>query len=235
MKNFLFVTVGVSALDAPRRIRGADPARSAELAALWQTVRNFKEDETEAKAAKGKELFDPLLALHLKFWGQPEVPLGEPDRDRRTSAELLTTAVLLRQLAHETRVAVDRIILLIPTTPEAELAGKVVKTVMKSDEYKAHSRMPEVRTYPIPGVADDEAANRLPDAILRAVDENRESEADRIIFNATAGFGATLILVGMLALRYGFRVYCQHDSRRSPMYISQNLNIGWSPSIWTLS
>jgi hypothetical protein len=129
----------------------------------------------------------------------------------------------------------DRVILLIPETPEAGLAGRVVKAVMESNEYKGHCRAPEIRARPIPGVTDDEAAKRLPDAILCAVEENRDSEADRVIFNATAGFGATLILVGMLALRYGFRVYCQHDSRRSPMYISQNLNIGWSPSIWTLS
>jgi len=57
--------------------------------------------------------------------------------------------------------------------------------------------------------------SELPDALLCAVAENRESEADRIIFNATAGYGATLIVVGMLALRYGVRMYYQHESMAS--------------------
>jgi putative CRISPR-associated protein (TIGR02619 family) len=235
MRNLLFVTVGVSALDAPRRIRGAAPTRAADLKALSQSVQDFKGDGTGAKAAKGSALFDPLLALHLEFWGQATVALGEADPERRTAAELLTTAVLLRQLADKASLTMDRVILLVPETPEAELAGRVVKTVMESNQYKGHCHVPEIRVRPIPGVADDEAARRLPDAVLCAVEENRDSETDRIIFNATAGFSATLILVGMLALRYGFRVYCQHDSRSSPMYISQNLNIGWSPTIWTLS
>jgi putative CRISPR-associated protein (TIGR02619 family) len=234
MKNLLFVTVGVSALEAPGRIRRADRTRGSDLDPLIDSIEEFRKEKGDAKAAKGDALFDPLLSVHLKFWGQPKIPWGDPGAGRRTSAELMTTAVLLRNLA-QTQLRVDRIILLVPKTPEGELASRVAQKVMESHEYRSHCGAPEVRTRSIPGIAEKEAMERLPDALLCAVAENRESEADRIIFNATAGYGATLIVVGMLALRYGFRMYYQHESMASPIFISQNLNIGWSPSTWILS
>jgi putative CRISPR-associated protein (TIGR02619 family) len=235
MRNLLFVTVGVSALDAPRRILDLDPSRRTDLAPLAQSVREFREDRSAAKAGTGNGLFDPLRALQLEFWRQAGIPWDDAKRGRQTSAELLTTAVLLRQLSQDTNLTAERIILLIPETTEAKLAGRIVKAVMESPEYRSHCPAPEIRARPIPGIADEETMRRLPDELLCAVEENRRSEGDRIIFNATAGYGATLILIGMLALRYGFRIYYQHETMKSPMFISQTLNIGWSPRTWILS
>ena len=233
MKNSLFVTVGTSALDAPRRILDINPSRKADLEPLTQHVREFRRDKRPAKT--GDTLYDPLMALHLGVWGHTKFPGDHADGGRQTSAELLTTAALLRQLAQDTHIVADLIVLLVPETPEGLLSGRIVKAVMDSREYKAHCSVPEVRTRTIPGIAEDEAVKRLPDALLCAVEENRESESDRIIFNATAGYGATLVLVGMLALRYGFRIYYQHETMKSPIFISQNLSIGWSPRTWILS
>jgi putative CRISPR-associated protein (TIGR02619 family) len=235
MKNLLFVTVGVSALDAPRRIPDFEPSRRGELEPLAQKVRAFRSDSGSAKTEAGKQLFDPLLKLHLRFWAPPVVPWEDAKRCRETSAELITTAILLRKLADDTNLRADRIILLIPETPEAELSGRLIKATMESQEYRGHCSPPEVHTRSVPGIAQREAIERLPDALLCAVEENRQTETDRIIFNATAGYGATLILVGMLALRYGFRIYYQHETMTSPIFISQNLNIGWDARTWVLS
>ncbi|MBZ5724342.1 MAG: hypothetical protein LAP87_05035 [Acidobacteriia bacterium] len=234
MKNFLFVTLGTSALDAPRRIPVVNPARRAELEPLAQRVREFKKDQSAGKEIEAEALFKPLLALHLGFWTQSSIPKDTESR-RQTSAELLTTVVLLNQLAHDTDVFVDRVVLLIPETTEGMLSGRIVTKVMESPEYRGHGPIPEVRTRVIPGIAEKEKVPLLPGALLSAVDENRESEADRIIFNATAGYGAVQILIGMLALRYGFRIYYQHDSMPEPIFVSQNLDIGWSPRTWIVS
>jgi putative CRISPR-associated protein (TIGR02619 family) len=233
MKNSLFVTVGVSALEGPRRILRTNPSRKGDLEPLAQEVEEFRRDKRPAKT--GNALYEPLLAFHLGVWRHVKFPEEHTDRGHQTSAELVTTAALLRQLAQDTNVVADRIVLLVPDTPEGLLSGRIVKAVMEAQEYRAHCPVPEVRTHTIPGIAEAEAVKRLPDALLCAVEENRECESDRVIFNATAGYGATLVLIGMLALRYGYRIYYQHESMKSPIFISQSLSIGWSPRTWILS
>jgi putative CRISPR-associated protein (TIGR02619 family) len=233
MRNLLFVTVGTSALDAPRRIRSSDLSRKAELEDLAQKIQEFRDDKRRDKAADGL-LLGSLLELHRNFWAQPEVPWEDTKQIRETSAELLTTAVLLRKLAHDAGLVVHKIILLIPDNPEAKLAGEVVKAVMESREYRVHCQAPPVVTRTVPDIDAKEAVEALPSALLSAVSENRDFETDRIIFNATAGYGAMLILIGMLALRYGFRVYYQHEKMPSPMFISQNIHIGWDARTWIL-
>jgi putative CRISPR-associated protein (TIGR02619 family) len=234
MRNLLFVTVGTSALDAPRRILTSEPSRKAEVEDLARRVREFKGGKGSDKDA-ADPLFSPLLELQLGFWARPEISWEDTEQIRETSAELLTTAVLLRKLAHDADLLVHKIILLIPDNPEAKLAGEVVKAVMESREYKAHSQAPQVVTRTLPDIKEKEAMQALPSALLSAVSENRDLETDRIMFNATAGYGAMLILIGMLALRYGFRVYYQHEKMPSPMFISQNIHIGWDARTWILS
>jgi putative CRISPR-associated protein (TIGR02619 family) len=233
MRNLLFVTVGTSALDAPRRIRSSDLSRKGELEDLARKVKGFRDDKGPDKTADG--LLSPLLELHRGFWARTEIPWEDKEQIRETSAELLTTAVLLRNLAHDAELVVHKIILLVPDNPEAKLAGEIVKAVMESREYRAHCQAPPVVTRTLPDIDEKEAMQALPSALLSAVSENRDAETDRIIFNATAGYGAMLILIGMLALRYGFRVYYQHEKMKSPMFISQNIHIGWDARTWILS
>jgi CRISPR/Cas system-associated protein Csm6 len=133
------------------------------------------------------------------------------------------------------RPAIDEIVLLVPGSPEGELAGRVLEAVMKSAEYGKACSPPDVTTYTTPWIADSDAAERLPGILLTAVDHYRHNETDRVIFNATAGAGAMLILIGMLAVRYGFRIYYQHESMGEPMFISQNIDIGRDPRTWAIA
>jgi CRISPR/Cas system-associated protein Csm6 len=89
----------------------------------------------------------------------------------------------------------------------------------------------KIRT--IPDIIEREAFESLPSILLRIVDHHRDSEGDRVIFNATAGFGVVLIVIGMLAMRYGFRVYYQNERMTSPVVI-QNLHVSWDAP-WILS
>lgn len=142
MKNLLFVTVGTSVLDAPRRIGQRDPTRRTELDATAARVLDFQRSEGVDRQAKADALFDPLLELHREFWRQSKIPTDDRQRCRETSAELLTTYSLLLKLAQETTGA-DLVVLLVPQTPEAGLAGRVLKALMESDPYRRAARHPK--------------------------------------------------------------------------------------------
>ena len=226
MRNLVFVTVGTSALDAAGRRRSGPP----ELVQLGERVREFKRNPTDEEAWK---FHDPLFGLHCEYW-KGHARWDDPGAWRETSAELITTATLLRKLKEETALRVDRVILLVTKTPDGGLAGALVKAVMGSDAYRRHVDVPEVIVRHISGITAAGSVEHLPDELLQAVNEQRDSEIDRVVFNVTAGFGGTGVLIGMLAVRHGFRIYYQHESMKSPIFIAQNLRIGRSPEVWMI-
>jgi putative CRISPR-associated protein (TIGR02619 family) len=243
MKNLLFVTVGTSALDAAGRMRddlakgsdcAVDRARLGELETLAASVRDYKNDRTASQSEKGERIFAPLLALHRAFWVR-ERPLANPKMSRETSAELFTTAALLDELnGGVPPLAMDRIVLLIPGTPEGKLAGRIVQEIMELPEYQDRRGQPRVTRHETPDISQKGAIESLPDEILKTVALHRGPENNRVFFNATAGFGVTGILIGMLAARHGYRVYYQQERMDKPFFISPNLNIDRTPGTWIL-
>jgi putative CRISPR-associated protein (TIGR02619 family) len=231
-KNLLFVTVGVSALDAARRTQPGPFADKVK--ALADQVVAFKRDKTPQKEQLGEAVFNPLLKLHLTFWLDHQQSWDDPEVWRQTSAELITTATLLRQLKDKVNIVIDHTVLLVSETVEGKLAGQLVEAVMLSNEYPYRFSKGALDVLPIPGMASGGAVEQLPDALLRAVDKHRDSERDRVIFNVTAGYGGTSTLIGMLAVKHGFRIYYQHDSMKEPIFISQSLKIGHSAATWMI-
>jgi putative CRISPR-associated protein (TIGR02619 family) len=219
MKTFLFVTVGISALGITRK--------RDDLAVLDKAVGEYKEEGPGPdKEAKGKMIFEPLLDLHRQFWsGRCSCP--EPREYRRTSAELVTTCTLLQELGKQ-HVAVEKIVLLVSDTHEGKLAGTIVRSIMTTG-YTVLPTMPPVEMETIPGMTGDRAVERFPNDLLRVVSNYRENETDRVIFNATAGFGGTLLLIGMMAVRYGFQVYYQFEKSATPLFITPGLRMDRSP------
>ena len=145
-------------------------------------------------------------------------------RSRHTSAELLTTAKILRRFkSSRPPIEIARIVLLASETPAGQFAAEVTREVMGCAEYRPVTPVPPVTIEPIPAPTSEGVMETLSDRILEAVNRHRGPETGSIFFNITAGFGAVSTLIGMQSIHYGYRLCYQHESMKQPVYIAQNL------------
>jgi putative CRISPR-associated protein (TIGR02619 family) len=223
MQNLLFVTVGVSAI----RDRMIDDPAEDKLRELLKRLKS-------ADPADWPEARPGLIKWHRSRWAE-RTSVDDGRLVLRTSAELLTTAKILRQL-YELSPACDvaRVILLASNTPDGQFAAEVNREVMQSPEYAPVKPMPAVAIELIPAPSS-QSVETLSDCILKAVNRHRDSENDRVIFNITGGFGGVNTLIGMQAVHYGYRLCYQHQTMQQPVYIGQNLRAYTSPEPWIIS
>jgi putative CRISPR-associated protein (TIGR02619 family) len=131
--NPLYVTVGTSAI-VNTEIGTVVLGKSN--ASLRKAVESFLADPDDWKDQSGvwSQLQDDLVEAHEEFWTLTPGRIENPDNYRQTSAELISTYLLLRLLARRGLIY-DRIVLLASATAEGRFAAQVNRRVFQSAAY----------------------------------------------------------------------------------------------------
>lgn len=221
--NILFVTVGTTAIE-----NGGigKPPDGRDNTALQADMQRYKDDRTK-DAGRWRKLQQDLVAAHLKYWEMPKEYTTEKLNFQQSSAELTSTSCLARDLGAE--FVMDKIVLLPTDTPAGRMACSVVLEVMKSSQYGMPVARERIVEQPIPGLEKD--ISKLAEGLRNAIGEQSTSGADRRFVNVTGGFKGTSLMLGRLSKMEFLRIYYQHETLESPVYM-HDLRTSGEVDVW---
>jgi putative CRISPR-associated protein (TIGR02619 family) len=215
--NPLFVTVGTSAVENAEI--GSAHRKSNER--LRKDVNDFLSDTDEYKdeATVWLPLRDELVDAHEAFWKLDKRWIRDKNHYRQTSAELLSTYLLVSDNAFE----FDRIVLLASQTAEGRFSAHVNRLVFSSAAYQAKlGSKREVTIREIPGLNETiREGNAV--GVLRDILLDQTPNVIRVnMTGAYKGVAATLgFIAGKEARRKVHLYYLHEDSARPGKVISE--------------
>jgi CRISPR/Cas system-associated protein Csm6 len=189
MSELLFVTVGTTAIGNPR----IGDAHLRDIAQQYMKA----PDETFAML---HELERKLVAAHSELWKDLKNLDLPPDDFDRTSAELTSTMLLLRQFP-----SVTTVVFLGSATDEGRLATGINAAVLREIWSRA-----AVSAQTIPGL--EKAFTKVTPAVEKILNDYSAAAAARVSFNITGGFKGVVPSITFLAMQHpGWSIYYQYQ------------------------
>lgn len=210
--NPLFVTVGTSAVENAEIGRGNRKVNDR----LRKDVVDFLADADDYKDQSNMWaiLKDDLVSAHEAFWTLDERSIRNLDNYRQTSAELLSTYLLLADYTIE-----YRIVLLCSQTAEGRFAAEINRRVFSGPAYRKklpllHAKV-EVRE-----------VHGLNESIMGAMDELRSilfAGTEEIVrVNMTGAYKGVAAVLGILAgleTTKKLRLFYLHEKSEQPIAV----------------
>jgi len=199
----LFVTVGTSALYNPGI--GGESTEGRQLRAAVDEYRESP-DVLKPSMATRNRLWERLVEAHRVFFRSDAEHQADPRNWRETSAELLSTRVLLKKRQREGDPPPSRIILLASETPDGILAGEVCLDLMKT----------MFRPIDCKGLVIVKGLNTefidTTEKLWEAMEPELRRAEGAVQVNMTGGYKGTIPSLTTLAATYGWRLFYQHES-----------------------
>jgi len=201
--DFVFVTTGTSAITNEH----IGTVTKSDKSSLRPQVKLYLQDPTK-KPERWTTLQNQLIQEHKSYWDQTKEYVESKRNFLRTSAELVSTVLFVRQMGLAPRC----IVLISSDTEDCWMAAQVNAAVMAP-------LFPEAKVVAerIPDLTLD--FNLLKGALETVVNKYHRNENDPAYINITGGFKGTVALMTLLALRGGWKLFYQHDTRDEPVLI----------------
>ena len=211
--NPLYVTVGTSAVenaDIGRGNRKVNERLRRDVADFLADADDYKEQSSTWAILK-----DDLVTAHEAFWTLDERSIRNPDNYRQTSAELLSTYLLVA----ERKIDFDLIVLLCSQTAEGRFAAEINRRVFSGPAYR--KRLPllhaKVEVLEVRG---------LNESIVGAVGELRrilfDGSQEIVRVNMTGAYKGVAAVLGLLAgleTKKKLRLFYFHEKSEQPIVL----------------
>jgi len=204
----LLITVGTSAITNSKI--GCAPG-NIDNRALMDRVSNFRAlPEAKKNMDLHKNLFDELLAGHRGFWAaRPEYTRAMGNR-RRTSAELVSTDLMMRR---GSRWQPERVALLHSASNEGRFAAMLNQRIMQ-ELWGAVA----VEIREIAGL--DENLNEVDENLRTCLtDTIRLASADDVYLNFTGGYKGVIPFLTVLAFQRNWKLFYLHEESQDAIEI----------------